>query len=151
MCPSIIPAPIMVETQASEAICSVEHPDHPHPLRPSHTLICIQRLGDPVVQSPQAQTLASTPPCHRSRIQGSSMVVAAGKSKYESHRSSPKDAHLACGCVQTTRMEPQKLAGDRVLGRMNFQCRGNCVRRTGSGCMASLGTLGDYPLNLRYC
>lgn len=143
ICPSIIPALIMDEGKDPNAIFSLDHPDHPHPLRPSHTLTCIPRLEDLVVQSPQARTLASTSPCHRSRIRGSGMVAAAG-TKYGSRRNSPKDVHLAYGCVQTTRTASQKLAGDRVLGRMDFQCRGSCAGRTGSGCMARLGTLGDY-------
>lgn len=151
ICPSIIPVPIMVKGQASETIFSVEHPDHPHLLRPSHTLTCILRSGDSGVQIPQAQTLASTSPCHRSRIQGSNMAVAAGTSKYGSHRSSLKDVRLAYVCVQTTRMELQKLAGDMVLDQMNSQHRASCARRTDSGCMAILGTLGDYPWSLRRC
>lgn len=151
ICPSLIPAPIMVEGQTSEAIFSVEHPDHPHLLRPSHTLTCILRLGDSGVQIPQAQTLASTSPYHRSRKQGSSMVVAAGTSKHGSHRSSLKDVRLAYVCVQTTMMALQKPAGDMVLGQMNSQRRASCARRTDSGYMAILGTLGDYPWNLRRC
>lgn len=133
-----------------KAISFPELRDHPHPLQPFYTPTCTLLSGDLVAQSPRAQTLVLRLLCRQSRKRDSSTVATAGTSRYEFRRSSPKDARLVCACARRARTGQQRRDAGRD-GRVSRRSRGNYALCTDSGCMASPGTLGDYPWSLREC